>query len=320
MKRYKVGVIGAGNMGLNHIRTYASIPEVEMVAISELNKDLGKKISNEFKVKFYSDYLEMLSKEKLDIVSVCVPSKFHFKVASEVIKHNVNLLLEKPITLNVAQANKLIAEAKLKNVFMLVGHIERFNPVVKKVKEMIDKKELGDIIAIIVRRVGGFPPQITDANIAVDLSIHDIDIVNYLLGELPQKITVNKQKNHITKREDSVEFFLKYKKSSAYIQSNWVTPVKIRKLNITGMKGYLEMDFLTQEIDFYKSNYIKFKQKFRNYSDYILEFSDPDKINIKVAKKEPLKEEIKFFIESLNKKKNIDSSFAVDALKIALKK
>jgi UDP-N-acetylglucosamine 3-dehydrogenase len=103
---------------------------------------------------------------------------------------------------------------------------------VKKVKEMVEKGELGKVINITIRRVGGFPPQIRDANIAVDLAIHDIDIANYLLSDLPSEVYVNKARNHIVEREDSVEFFLKYNsKSSAYIQANWVTPVKIRKLN-----------------------------------------------------------------------------------------
>jgi len=316
--KLKVAVIGTGNMGINHVRTYASIKEVDFVAVSDLNQELGEKVAQDFNVKYYGDYEELLRHEKVDIVSICVPTKYHYQVAKNAMKYKVNILLEKPITMDVDEAKDLLAIAKQMSVKLLVGHIERFNPAVQKVKELIDAGELGDIIAIIARRVGGFPPQISDANIAVDLSIHDIDIVNYLLKDLPKEVSVNKQRNHITKREDSVEFFLKYKKASAYLQANWVTPVKIRKLNVTGKEGYLEMDYIDQSIEFYKSNYKKFKKKFSDFTDFVLTFSEPEKIEMKIEKKEPLKEEILYFIDCVKNKREVNSQFAIDALKISL--
>lgn len=314
----KVAVIGTGQMGRNHVRTYALLKGVELVAVSDLNIKLGKKITKEFKTKFYQDYKEMLEKEQIDAISICVPTKFHYEVAKYVIGKKINTLIEKPITMNVKEGYDLLERAKKAKIKLLVGHIERFNPAVIKVKEMIEAKALGDVIAVMSRRVGGFPPQIDDANIAVDLSIHDIDIVNYLLDDKPRKIYVNKQKNHINKREDSVEFFLKYKKASAFLQANWITPVKIRKLNITGKEGYLEMDFVSQEITFYKSNYRKFLKRFKTFSDYVLEFSKPEKIKVSITKKEPLKEEILYFLNCIAKNIKIDSKFAVEALEIAL--
>lgn len=313
-----VAVIGTGQMGINHVRTYASMKDINLIAISDINKVLGQKVAKEFKTKFYINYEEMIENEKIDIVSVCVPTKYHYQVARNTIKNGINTLLEKPIALDVGEALDLVNMSDKKGVKFLVGHIERFNPAVKKLKEMIDNDSLGGIIAIIARRVGGFPPQIRDANIAIDLSIHDIDVVNYLLSDLPKEVVVNKQRNHIDKREDSVEFFLKYRKASAYLQANWITPVKIRKLNITGKEGYLEMDYVSQKIEFYKSNYKKFKKRYENFSDYVLEFSKPDKIDIKVLKKEPLREELMFFINCVRNNIEIDSRFAIEALEIAL--
>lgn len=318
-KILKCAVIGVGNMGRNHLRTYLGVPDIELVAISDANANLAESVGNEFKIKFYSDFREMIKNEKPDIASVCVPTIFHYEVAKFCIENGVNILLEKPIAPKIEEAEEILELANKNNVKILVGHIERFNPAVKKVKEMIGRGELGNITAIIARRVGGFPPQIKDANIAVDLAIHDIDIVNYLLGELPVEVSLNKQKNHIEQREDSAEFFLKYKKTSAYVQANWITPVKIRKLTITGTEGYLEMDYVSQQIEFYKSNYEKFKEGINNFSDYILRFSEPDKIVISVAKKEPLREEINYFLDCVRNDVRIDSQFAIDALKIVLK-
>ena len=260
----------------------------------------------------------MIEELRPDIVSICVPTSLHYEVASYCFEKKINVLLEKPIAMTSNEGEALIEKSKQNNVKFFVGHIERFNPAIIKVKEMIDDGELGDITSIIARRVGGFPPQIKDADIAVDLAIHDIDIVNYLLGGLPENINVHKKKNHIENRADAVEFFLKYTTASAYVQANWISPVKIRKLNITGSEGYLEMDYISQQITFYKSNYEKFTEEIGDYSDFILRFLEPDKIVISVAKKEPLKEEIKYFVNCVKNDKEVDSLFALDALKIVL--
>lgn len=314
----RIAVIGVGNMGRNHLRLYSQIPGVSVQAIADINSTTGLPLSKKYNCRFYRDYHELLEKENIDAVSICVPTLYHYETAKFFLENKIHTFVEKPITNSADDARKLLKLAKSMGLIFLVGHVERFNPAVIKLKEMIDNGDLGKITSVITRRVGGFPPQIQDVNIAVDLAIHDIDIVNFLLDEYPLKISVNKQKHHIKRREDSVEFFLIYKKASAYIQANWISPVKIRKLNITGTEGYLEMDYITQKIEFYKSNYSKFKNSSKDYSDYILKFSEPDRINISVARKEPLKEELKFFSECVTKKRKIDSTFALKALEIAL--
>ncbi|MBL4693776.1 Gfo/Idh/MocA family oxidoreductase [Candidatus Gracilibacteria bacterium] len=316
-KTLKAAVIGTGNMGKNHVRIYGELQL--LCAIADTNEKLGQDLAAKHDANYYADYKELIEKEEPDIVSICVPTSLHHQVGKYCLSKGIHVLLEKPIAMNAKEGQDLLDTAKKHKVSLMVGHIERFNPAVVKVKEMIKKGELGNITAIMARRVGGFPPQIKDADIAVDLAIHDIDIVNYLLEEQPREIHSNKLRNHIKHREDSVEFFLKYASTSAYIQANWITPVKIRKLNITGTEGYLEMDFITQKIEFYKSNYEKFEKEFDGFSDFILRFSDPEKFSISVAKKEPLKEEILHFIKSVTNNKPIDSTFALDALKIALK-
>jgi len=315
-KKLRVGVVGVGNMGANHARSYSKIENVEFKAVSDINIESAKKVAEENGVDYFFDFAEMIKIMKLDAVSVCVPTSLHVPVSRACLDLGTHVLLEKPIALSVEDGEELLKYAKTKERKLFVGHIERFNPAVKKVKEIIDKGELGKITAIMARRVGGFPPQIKDADIAVDLAIHDVDIVNFLLGELPIKIESHLQKNHIENRSDAAEFFLKYSSASAYIQTNWITPVKIRKLNITGSEGYLEMDYISQDITFYKSNYDKFREDIGDYSDYILRFSDPDTITISVSKREPLMEEIKFFIDGVSSGTPLDSRFAVEALRI----
>jgi len=312
----RIGVIGIGNMGSHHLRVYSEISDIDLVAVSDINKDLFEKAEEIYDINFYESYLDMIENERLDIVSICVPTVYHYQVAKDCIERGINVLLEKPITDSINTAEELLELADGKNLKLLVGHIERFNPAVKKLKEIIDNGKIGNIISVIARRVGIFPPQIKDANVAVDLAIHDIDIINYLLDSLPTEVNINSQKSLIKERADSVEFFLKYKNVSAYIQANWITPVKIRKLSITGDKGYVEMDYVNQKIELYESNYEKIETK--SFKDYVLKFSQPDKTVISVAKKEPLKEEILYFIDCVEENIKIDSNFALDSLKIIL--
>lgn len=315
--KLKTAVIGVGNIGKSHARIYSELSN--LVAVADLSGSIGQEIATRFGCNFYKDFTQMLDTEKPDCVSIAVPTSLHHKIAVEILNRKIPVLLEKPIADSLENAQKILEAAQKNKVPLLIGHLERFNPAVKKTKEIIDSGKLGKIVSIIVRRVGGFPPQIKDVNIAVDLSIHDLDIVNFLLNEKPEKIIVNKRKNHLKFREDSVEFFILYPSASAFIQTNWVTPVKIRKLNITGTEGYLEMDFISQEVVFYKTNYEKLKDVDNQYEDFILKFHDATIKEYEIDKQEPLKEEIKYFISLVENHEMIDATFALEALRMALK-
>lgn len=321
MAKLRYAVIGTGVMGKNHVRTVHDMPELDLAAVCDANLDAAAAIAKPFDCPVYHDLERMLDECAIDAVSICVPTTKHVEVARACMQKGKHVLIEKPIAPSVEDGRELQRLAREHNVQMMVGHIERFNPAVRTVHEMLARGDLGRVVTVIARRVGVFPPQIRDANIAVDLAIHDLDIVNYLLGELPCEVIAGKSRNHIELREDSVEFFLRYPSATAYVQANWITPVKIRKLQITGTEGYLEMDYMTQKIQFYKSNYDKFRDatdKVEGFSDYVLKYMEPDLIEISPAKREPLKEEIRFFLDAIQSGEPINTDFAIDALAIAL--
>jgi UDP-N-acetylglucosamine 3-dehydrogenase len=314
----RAGVIGTGNMGANHLRVYANLDNVELKAFAENNEARRQEMATTYGCNNYADYKEMVEKEDLDLVSIAAPTSLHYEMAMYCFAQGLPVLLEKPIALTLQHGQELLDKARELQIPFLVGHIERFNPAVKKLKQMIDNNELGHITSIIARRVGGFPPQIKDANIVVDLAIHDIDIINYLLDSVPEQVRIHKQRNHIEKREDSADIFMEYKSTAAFIQANWITPIKIRKLHVTGTEGYAELDYIAQEIDFYKSNYDKFRVQTADFDDFLLRFAEPDKMTIAAAKKEPLKEEIVYFVDCVQNGAVVESSFALSALHIAL--
>lgn len=314
----KIAVIGLGNMGKHHARNYALMGEVQLVAVCDLNHELADATAKKFDCKAYYDYKEMLQKESLQAVSIAVPTSFHKEVALVCIDKNLDVLIEKPIAATISDAQEIIARAKEKNVLLQIGHIERFNPAVQKLKEIICNGKLGEITSIIARRVGAVPVRIRDANVVVDLAVHDIDIINYLYESQPEIVLGNIGKAMIEKREDYAEIFLKYGKRSGYIQVNWITPIKIRNLSVTGSKGYAELNYITQELVVYESNYTK--EMVDEYGDSVIKFGIPNKTQVGVEAVEPLFRELQDFVRCVKTREQplVTGKIGMEALRIAL--
>jgi UDP-N-acetylglucosamine 3-dehydrogenase len=312
----KVAVIGIGNMGKHHARIYSELKNCNLVAVCDLDK--GKKsIAKRFGCRFYTDYKEMLTKEEIDAVSIAVPTIYHKDVALDCIKHGKHVMIEKPIADQVEHARKIINIANKNKVKVAVGHTERFNPAVQRLKDIINRGGLGNITTLIARRVGVFPPQIKDANVVIDLAVHDIDVFNYLLDKKPTRIYAMAGKALIDHREDYADILLKYDGTNAFIQVNWITPVKIRNLAVTGTKGYAELNYITQELVFYKSRYWRGEESFSD----VVRFGTPKKIKIKIKKAEPLKIELNDFLNCIknNKQPLVTGEDGLCILKIASK-
>jgi len=316
MKKLKAAVIGIGNMGRFHAKNYFELNETELVAIADLDRKKGEKTAKELNCRFYSDYKKLAEKEKPDLVSIAVPTKSHKEVAIFFIEKGINAIVEKPIAGTIEEAEAIIRAAEKSGAKLTIGHIERFNPAVTKLKQLMKSGKLGEINSIIVRRVGIYPPQIKDANVIIDLAVHDIDIINHLLERLPDKVDANSGKSITENKKDYADIFMKYGKTSALVQVNWITPVKIRKMNITGSKGYAEMDYLTQEIALFESNC---NIEANSFKDFVVKFA-PNMKKVKIEKEQPLKKELVSFIKTIkeNKEPVVTTKQALDALKIAL--
>ncbi len=312
----RVGVIGTGNMGKNHVRVYSELEEAELIAIADPSPE-AKKLSERFGCRYYPSYEEMLEKEEIEAVSVATPTTLHYEVAERCIENEVHILVEKPLADNIERAEKIVKLAEDKGVILAVGHIERHNPAIKKLKEIIDEGVLGEVTSVISKRVGIFPPQIKDANVYIDLAVHDIDIFNYLFSALPERVFSKSDVVLARDREDQAIIFLDYGNVFCISQVNWITPVKIRNLAITGNKGYAELDFVNQELKVYESIISK---SYDSFGEFIIKFGSPRVRNIVVEKAEPLKLEILDFLESVEKGKQplVRGEDGVAALRIAL--
>ena len=318
-QKIRVAVIGGGNMGKNHLRNYFLLPEVELVGLADVNPDM-KKLADEYKASFFVDYKEMLNELKPDAVSIVVPTPFHAEVATEVINRGINCLLEKPIASTINEADKLIELAKKHDVVFTVGHIEHYNPLIVTLKKLLDKGSIGNITSIVCKRVGGFPAVEPKTDVIIDLAVHDIGIISYLLGKQPNVIHSHGSRTHHSKAIDSAEILMDYGDASGFIQANWLTPVKIRKIAITGSKGYIEGNYVTQELELYEHNMQKYENE--GFSNFVIKMGEPEKSIIKVDFKEPLAVELDAFISRIkgdNDNYLVDAFSARKALELALR-
>lgn len=319
----KAGVIGLGNMGQHHARHYFNFPDVKLVAVCDVDKNKIE-IAKKYKCNFYTNYKEMLKKENLDIVSIAVPTTLHEKVAVDVLNQGIHVLLEKPISYDLKSAKRILKTARKNKVKLMVGQIERFNPVIRKLKEFIENKNLGEIFSIESKRLSIYHPRIRDCGVIIDLGIHDIDLMNYLLRKQVKKVYAVAAHRFIPniKFEDHASIILTFKNGIiGKIDLSWISPVKVREINIVASENCCKVYMLQQKIEIIKS-FIKIKNRlsWKDYQDFIQKFTPEVKV-IEEQNVEPLFIELREFIDAIKNDEPVPVSGkdAINALKIALK-
>lgn len=319
--KLNIALIGAGNMGRNHARIYSELPNVNLVAICDTNEKLARQLAKHYGCLAYQNHQQMLAEQQIDAVSIAVPTFLHYKIGCDVLDKNIHVLLEKPIATNLKEAREILKKAKKRNLVLMIGHIERFNPAVRRLSHLINKKRLGEIISLNIRRVGGTPPQTKNANVVMDLAIHDIDIANFLIQDLPTETHGFKSKRIINDQEDNALILLKYPNAFAFIEVNWTTPIKIRTLDITGTKAFARLDYLEQKITLYENDYSSSISQWKNYNEFLAKTCSTDTIQVGINKAEPLKCELEEFISAIqeNREPIFPPQEAYKALEIALK-
>jgi UDP-N-acetylglucosamine 3-dehydrogenase len=296
MGKKRVAVIGVGNMGKNHVRVYSQNPDVDLVAISDIDKNTAQSVGSMFGVKWYLDYNEMLKREEIDAVSIVVPTTKHEKVASDVIGYGKHVLLEKPIAESIKSAKKIIEKANESRIKLMVGHIERFNPAVAKIKQLIEEGKLGKVVSISSKRVGPYANIKNNVGVCLDLAIHDIDVMRFITNDEVSEVYAKIGNNSLSE-EDYVSILLTLKKGiTGLIEANWLTPTKIRRLDVTGTKGYAALDYIRQDLNLYGK---VLSERPADYEELIIAYGQPCMGKIEIKKEEPLKLEVNHFIKSI---------------------
>ena len=285
----KVGVIGAGKWGINHIRVFSEL-DCELVGLADVDKN-KKEIADKYKIRFFRDYKKLLP--LVDALSVVVPTNLHYNIVKDCLNANKHVLVEKPITNDSKSARELVNLAKEKNLILAVGYLFRFNNAVNKLKREI--KNIGKIHYITARYIHLNKPPRKDSGVIFNFGIHLVDILNYILDKKPVSVSCKKINYLSKKREDCAIMILDYNSFIANLEMTWFHPLKKRDLWIIGSEKKIYADLLNQEI-------IEYPVK----SSYKKNLRPP--INIKIKKNEPLKSELKEFcksIDSIVRNKNV---------------
>jgi len=276
----KIGVVGLGAMGKNHVRIYSELPEVELVGIADVNYGLAQSLAVRYHTKPFNDYQELL-KQDLDAVSIAVPTSLHKEVAVNAAHAGVSILVEKPIADTVASAKEIIKAAEENNVKLMVGHVERFNPVIPIVKKEIENAEVS---LIEVTRIGPFPPRVKDVGVVIDLATHDIDLIRYLTGSEFSKIYSLTSRSLARHEDAAILLFEMANGVLARVTVNWLTPFKVREITVATKEKFIKASLIDQKV----TEYSKYKEN----DSYLVK-------ELNVPFTEPLKLELQAFIDSI---------------------
>ena len=242
-------------MGRNHARAYGEMAEADLVAVTDSDEARAREIAARHGARPYTDHREMLERERPDAVSVVVPTRDHYQVASDAIAQGCHVLVEKPIASTIEEAEKLVESASRADRVLMVGHIERFNPALVELKTRLDAGQLGRVYQAKASRLGPFPNRIRDVGVVVDLATHDLDIIRYLAGSEPVRVYAETKREIHTSHEDMLSGLVRFENGIlGVLEINWLTPTKIRELKVTGERGMFQADYLTQDLYFFENS------------------------------------------------------------------
>ncbi len=294
--KLRAGVAGSGSMGRNHARCYSLIEDVELTAVYDADLERAQAVADEFGGKAV-DSLEALA-EACDLASVAVPTVAHLEVGGSLMKHGVHVLMEKPIAPSVEEARQLVELAEEHDRILQIGHIERFNPVMRELEAKLNHPKF-----IESHRLSPFPNRSIDIGVVLDLMIHDLEIILHLVKSPVASIDAVGVPV-LMKSEDIANARLRFENGCvANVTASRISPERLRKIRVFQDDGYLSLDYQEQSGEMFWK-----------------EGGAIQKARVEVEKDEPLKLELNAFVESVRDGKTpaVTGKQGADALAIAL--
>ena len=236
MNRIKCAVIGAGYLGKFHAEKYASLPDCDLVAVVDTNAQVAQSVAARHGAQALSDYAPLLG--QVDAVSIVVPTRLHHAVSRDFLNAGSHVLVEKPMTVTVAEADELIAIAKTKQLILQVGHLERFNPAVMGLDSSPEKP-----LFIESHRLSPFNPRANDVSVVLDLMIHDIDIILSLVDSEVERMDASGTAV-LTQDTDIANARLTFKNGCvANVTASRISMKQERKMRMFRPNAYISVDF-----------------------------------------------------------------------------
>ncbi|MFH1743692.1 MAG: Gfo/Idh/MocA family oxidoreductase [bacterium] len=276
----RVAVIGVGALGRHHARIYAELPNTELVAVVDTDAERAAIQAEATGAKAVTDYRSILG--EVDAVSIVVPTVDHYQVARDALEAGVHVLVEKPITSALSEADDLIAIAKRNELTLQVGHVERFNPAV-----MALSGRLNNPLFVESHRLGPLAERIRDVGVVLDLMIHDLDLLLSLVkSEVAEIDAVGVPV--VTPHEDIANARIRFVSGCvANVTVSRVTPERQRRIRFFQGDSYLALDYLVPRLEIYR-------KRTGSNGEVVIERETPD-----ISNEEPLKTELRSFVNAV---------------------
>jgi len=315
----RVAVVGAGAWGINHVRTFARIPTAELVMVCDSSPaclERAKRFAPTARLE--SNLAAALEASDVDAVVLATPAVKHADQARAVVRAGKHVLVEKPLALDGATAEQVVAAADEAGVTLMVGHLMLYHPAFLHLAALIDSGEIGELLYLYALRVN-LGRLRRDENAMWSLAPHDISMINHLLSGAPETVTARGGCYLQDRVEDVVFVNLRYGSGAlAQIQLSWLDPRKERRLTVVGRKKMVEFDDVhpIEKLRLYDKGY-EAPPEFEEYSEY-LQIRHGDIVIPRVPVGEPLEQEARHFIECIEERKRprSDGQSALEVVRV----
>jgi predicted dehydrogenase len=281
MDKLSVGVVGVGALGQHHARAYASFPDIELAGVVDILPGRAEEIGKPLGTRTFKDYRELFG--RVDAVSIATPTTLHAEIGEAFLNEGVSVLVEKPISNTLAGADQLIRAAQKNQRILQIGHLERFNPAVRALREIVRRPRFFE-----AHRMGLFAPRSLDIDVILDLMIHDLDIIS-LLAPSPVRQVHAVGIAILSSRIDIANARIQFEDGCvANVTASRVSMEKIRKLRLFQAKQYISLDYTRQDVAVYSVDGQAGEGAPRILSD-----------RIAPPRREPLQDELRAFIAAI---------------------
>jgi len=298
-----VAVVGTGHWGKNHARVYKELLSegvIDSLKVCDLDEHRARQWGETLEVEYVTSYRDLIEDDDIQAVSIVTPSKTHYQLGKEFMEAGKEVLVEKPMTMDIDEARGLVEVAASNNRILMVGHIFRYHPAVSELKRRIDAGELGEIQNLIGNRSLFRLPR-TDMGVIYALGIHELDLFCYLMGaDYPKSLTAAESRSYGQNTEETAMIFMDFGHAKGYAFESWLVAAysKMRDLIVVGSKGSARVDYLTpQELHIFDSRII-------TEEGIPVGVENDGKRTISLPDAEPLKEELKHFISCVVSRQN----------------
>ncbi len=292
-RQARVGLIGLGAMGRNHLRLLSGREDVRLVAISDPLPEVLEAAAGTTDAKGYLEPQEMLAFAELDAVVIASPTTSHLVLGLAAVGRGVAMLIEKPLAATPDHAGHLVKASAETGVPIQVGHVERFNPAVLELGRLLGEGWLSTVYSIASRRAGPFPARIRDVGVTIDLATHDVDILSFVAGERPTRVSAETAQRVHQDHEDLLFGLLSYPSGTVgMLHVDWLTPAKRRTLTVVGEEGMFELDYLSQRLTFTRSTDTTNPRLIGGYAPTF----EPESVDLPLTSAEPLAAELDAFL------------------------